>query len=296
MNVRRVIYRYATPAGWGLYVVAMAGVFLVLTFPYDALHANLLLHLDRRTGGEVRAERWYLRWPAGIAWDHLSFAAPGLPRLQADQLQLDLSLMSLLQGTPVLEGTARLVEGDEGTDGLIRTRLLFNSWSLNGPAQVTGTVEQLDLSKLPLTGVKKGILKSQFEQRWSDFSNRDRFLAGDGTWQMELTGVTLEQMRFGPLALPPLTLSSLTGKLDCQAGTCRIQTVKGEGPDGAFSGEGTLIPREPAANSQLTLTVSLTLADALRQRLNLPIFQPGMPAIPLRVTISGPLSNLQVSL
>lgn len=296
MNTRRVLHRYASPMGWGLYIVAMVGLFLVLTFPYDALHAKLLTHLIQRTGVGISIERWQIRWPAGIAWNHLSFTPPGFPELQADQLQVNLSLASFLSGTPTLEGTARLVEGGEGGNGLIRTRLTFHTWSLSGPVQIVGTIEQLDLARLPLTVVKKGVLKSQFEQQWSDFSNRDRFLVSDGNWQMELTGLALAPMRLGPLALPALTLSNLTGRLDCQAGTCRIQAVKGQGPDGIFSGEGTLIPREPMANSQLTVTVSLTIAEAFKQRLNLPTFQLGMLNMPLRVTISGPLSNLQVSL
>ncbi len=296
MKLRRATHRYATQAGWTLYAVAMAGLFFVLTFPYDSLHATLLAQLAQRTGLEVRSERWTVQWPAGIAWSHLSLAAPGFPALQADRLRLDLSLASLLQGKPVFEGTGRLGAGQEGADGLIKTTLSLGSWSFTGPAQLLGTIEQLDLARLPLAMVKKGILKSQFEQRWSDFSNGHQFFAGDGTWQVELNGLALEQVPVGPLVIPTLAFSNLSGRLVCQAGTCRIHAVKGEGPDGTFNGEGTLIPREPATSSHLTMTLSLTIADALRQRLNLPVFQPGLPAMPLRVTISGPLSNLNVSL
>ncbi|MEP6600562.1 MAG: type II secretion system protein GspN [Nitrospirota bacterium] len=296
MKLRRATHRYATQAGWTLYAVAMAGLFFVLTFPYDSLHATLLAQLAQRTGLEVRSERWTVQWPAGIAWSHLSLAAPGFPALQADRLRLDLSLASLLQGKPVFEGTGRLGTGQEGTDGLIKTKLSLGSWSFTGPAQILGTIEQLDLARLPLAMVKKGILKSQFEQRWSNFSNGQLFLTGDGTWQVELNGVALEQVPVGSLVIPALTLSNLSGRLVCQAGICRIQSLKGESPDGAFTGEGTLIPRDPVVSSHLSLTVTVTIADALRQRLNLPAFQPGLPAMPLRVTISGPLSNLNVSL
>jgi type II secretion system protein N len=302
MRLGRVVHRYAAPAGWAFYVIAMVGLCFIVTFPYDALHANLLGHLIERTGVEVRAERWHIRWPAGITWRHLSFAAPGFPALHADQLQLGLSLMSLLQGKPVVEGTGHLgngangANGVEGPGGVITMTLSLGSWSLTGPAQIVGTIEQLDLTRLPLTMVKKGILKTQFEQRWPDFSKSRQLFAGDGAWHVELSGLALEHVPVGSLIIPAVTLSTLSGRLICQAGTCRIQGLKGDSPDGAFSGEGILIPHEPIPSSHLSVTVTVTIADALRQRLNLPVSQPGMPAMPLHVTISGPLSDLKVGM
>jgi len=292
MNLRIPQILYAAPAGWIVYAILMVGLFLILTFPYDPLHATLLTHLSKHSGVEIRTERWAALWPAGIAWNQLSFVVPGLPPLQAEQVQLKVKLGSLLRGQPEFEGTGRLGAGQ----GLLKTQLFLASWSLTGPAQLLGTIEQLDLAKLPLPLIKKGTLRTQFEQRWSDLSHADKVWLGEGTWQVELSGLTLEQMALGPLVIPSLGISSLSGRVRCQAETCRIEALKGESPDGMLSGEGVLVPHEPFVTSHLSLTLSLTLSEALKQRLNVTAFVPNTPGLPFRVTLNGPLSNLQVAL
>ena len=296
MILRMLNIRYAAKAGWSLYALAMVALFFVLTFPYDHLHAKLLALLSERTGLDVRSERWTVLWPAGIAWNNLSLTAPGLPNLQADLVQLELKLPSVLRAQPVFEWTGRLGNGRGGIQGLIKTRLALTTWSLAGPAQILGSIEQVNLAGLAIPMVKTGMLRTEFDQRLPDLSHADRFLTGDGTWQVEVTGLALEHIPIGPMAIPALTLSTVSGRLFCQSGTCRIQGLKGEGPDGTFNAEGVLIPHEPPSNSQLTMTLSLTVADALKQRLDLKGVQLGTPGMPLRMTISGALSNLRVSL
>jgi type II secretion system protein N len=288
--------RYAAQTGWGLYAVAMVALFFVLTFPYDHLHAKLLSLLSERTGLQVSPERWNILWPAGIEWSNLSFAAPGLPAVRADEIELYVTLASMLQGQPTFEGIGRLGHGPGGSPGLIKTRLALGSWSLVGPAQLAGSIEQFNLGQLSIPMIKQGMLRADFDQRWTDLSNGHGFFTGEGTWRIEVTGLTLEQVPIGAMTTPALTVSNVSGRLVCASGTCRIQGLKGEGPDGAFSAEGVLIPHQPMSSSQLTMTLSLTMAGTLRQRLNLVGAPLGTPGMPLKMTISGPISNLQVSL
>ncbi|HJU06686.1 MAG TPA: type II secretion system protein GspN [Nitrospiraceae bacterium] len=296
MKIRLPMMRYTAHAGWSLYAVAMVALFLMLTFPYDHLHAKLLSLFSERTGLQVSSERWNMLWPAGIEWSNLSVAAPGLPAVRADQVELRATLGGLLQGQPTFEGSGRLGHGSGGAQGLIKTRLTLGSWSLTGPAQIAGSIEQVNLAQLSVPLVKQGVLRTEFNQRWTDLSNEQAFFAGEGTWQIELAGLALEQVPIGAMTIPALMVSTVSGRLVCASGTCRIHGLKGEGPDGAFSAEGVLIPHQPISSSQLTMTLSVTMAETLRQRLNLTGFSLGTPGMPLKLTVSGPIAHLQVAL
>ena len=296
MNLQRLQSRYAVPTGWVLYAVAMGGLFFALTFPYDQLHAKLLVQFSQRTGIELHAERWDFRWPVGIVWTRPSIVVPGLQRLDAEQMQLEFKLGSLLRGQPVLTGTGHLNGGRDGPHGQIKTELTLASWSSHGPAQLLGTIEQVDLSRLGLPMVKKGILRTRFEQRWAELSAAQRSWLEEGIWHVELTGLTLEQVPIGSRPIASLSLSSLNGRLRCQAGRCRIEELRGESPDGMLTGEGVLVPHEPLSTSHLSLTLSVIMTEALKERLNLTNLGVGTPGLPRRLILSGPLSNLQVSL
>ena len=93
-----------------------------------------------------------------------------------------------------------------------------------------------------------------------------------------------------------LTLTSLSGRLECHTGTCRIESLKGETQDGMFSGEGELIWHDPVSTSHLTLTLSVIMTEALKERLHLMSLGPSTPGLPQKFTLSGPLSDLHVLL
>ena len=295
MNLRYAQGPYAWPVGWILYTLMMAVICLALTFPYDPLHAMFLLRLSERAGMDIRTEQWGLRWPAGIVWNHPSIHVAGLQRVDAKQIQVDVTLGSLLRGQPVLIWSGH-VGGRDGSNGPIKGELSFASWSWSGPAQVLGSVEQLDLSQLALPLVKKGFLRSRFERRWTDLSHAGLSWLEEGTWHVELSELTLEQLPIGSRAMSLPTLSSLSGRLECHAGRCRVESLRGECQDGMLSGEGELVWHDPLSTSHLALTVSVIMTEALKERLHLLSLGPSTPGLPQKITLSGPLSDLHVSL
>src|SRR5687768_2721011 len=162
MSLRRLQSQspYAWPVGWMLYTLMMVAIFLAVTFPYEALHAMFLLRLSERTGMEIHTEEWGVRWPAGIIWAHPSIRVAGLQPIEAEQLQVNVKLSSLLRGQPVLVWSGH-IGGHSGPNGPIKGELSLASWSWNGSAQILGSVEQLDLSQLEFPLVKKGVLRGR---------------------------------------------------------------------------------------------------------------------------------------
>jgi type II secretion system protein N len=293
MNVRRVQSVSAVPVGWTVYTVAMAMICLALTFPYDSLHAMFLLRLSERTGLDIHAERWSLQLPAVLEWMHPSILAPGFARLDAEQIQIEVKLASVLRGQPVILWSGR-VGGREGSNGRLKGELTLASLSGNGPAQALGSVDQIDLSQVAPAVIKKGWLRGRFERRWADFAEAGRISLAEGTWHVELTGLVMEPWPIGPHGLSSLTLSSLSGRLECHSGTCLLESLRGESQDGLFSGEGELVLQEPLSMSQLTVTLSVIMTEELKERLHLTRLGPTTPGLSQKITLSGPLSNLQM--
>jgi len=283
----------AMPVGWTVYTIMMVGLCLALTFPYDSLHAMLLVRLSERTGLDIHAEQWRLQLPAGVIWNHPSIFMPGVERIDAEQLQVQVKLSSVLRGQPVLVWSGT-IGGRKGSGGRLSGELSLGTLSWSGPAQALGTMEHLDLSSLALPLVKKGLLRARFERRWTDLSAAERSRVEEGTWHIELTDVELEQLPVGPYPLPPLTLSSLSGRLECHSGTCRLESLRGESQDGMFSGEGEIVLHDPLPTSHLSLTLSVIMTEALKEHLHLTHLGLATPGLPQKLTVSGPLSNLQM--
>lgn len=293
MKFRHVQGPYALPVGWITYAFTMVVICLALTFPYDSLHDRFLLRLSESTGLDIHAERWGLQPPAGVEWIHPSILVPGLARLDAEQIQIEIKLGSVLRGQPVFLWSV-FVGGQEGANGRLTGELSLTSLSGKGPAQMLGSVDHLDLSHVALSLVKKGWLRGRFERRWTDLSAVDRSPLAEGTWHLELTELVLEDLPIGPHAPSSLMFSSLSGRLECHSGTCRLESLRGESQDGMFSGEGELVVQDPLSTSHLTVTLSVIMTEALKERLHLTSLGPSTPGLPQRITISGPLSNLQV--
>lgn len=273
--------------------MTMVAVCLALTFPYDSLHTLLLLRLSENTGLQIVPERWNIQLPAGLLWTHPSIQLPGLARIDAEQLKVELKLGSVLRGAPVLSWSGGIGESEK-PNGRVKGELSLASLSLRGPAQVLGNVEHLDLSHLALPFLKAGVLQGLFERRWADLSHADGSRI-EGLWHIELTEVILEQLPFGAHVISSLGLSALSGRIECHQNTCRLESLKAENQDGIFSGHGELILLDPLSSSRLTLTLSAVMTEAMKEQLHLTNLGPATPGLPQKITITGPLSKLQIS-
>lgn len=290
MNARlaRIVSRETL--AWTLYALAAFVLFVLLTFPFDRLQARVLDEVARATGWQVAAEDWQPAWPLGLVLNRLTATAPGRPRLEAERLDLQAEPSALLRGRVGLVGQLRL-GGAAG--GAINGRLALEGWSAEGAGRLTGMVERLDLAAYAGPVVKQGVLHVTFDQKWHRLDRSRPALQGQGTWQAEVTGLELEQVPLGPLVIPSLTVADLKARLQCQDETCRIEGLQGSGPDGTLTGEGVLTLRQPAAESTVILSLSLTVSEGLKRRFPAAALLPGPPGTPLKITLTGPLSNLQ---
>lgn len=294
MSPQRSRFLSRESLGWALYALAAFVLFLSLTFPFDQLQARLLDEVARGTGWSVHAEDWEAAWPLGLVWTRVSATAPGRPRLEADRLALRAELASLVRGRLSLVGHLRL--DGPGGNGVVSGRLALDSWSARGPGRLSGMVERLDLAGFARPPLRQGVLQLTFDQKWNRLDPSRRTLQGQGAWQAQVTGLELEQVPAGPLVIPSVTVSDIKARLQCQDETCRVEGLQGNGPDGTLTGEGVLTLRQPPAESTLILSLSLSVSEAFKQRFPAAALLPGPPGTPLKVTLTGPLSNLQAKM
>ena len=281
--------------GWVLFTIGMIGVFLLVTFPYDHLQARIMAGLSQRTGLLIGAKRWELIWPTGIKWHEVALQRPGFPIVEAEAVEVDISLRSLLHGQPALDGRAWLAPEVDGQGGRIKGTLSLTSWSLNAPAHLVGTIERLDVARWFSPELKRGQMRVEFEHRWKALSSGTEFLHGQGEWQVALTELVFEEARLGEVAVPRVSLSNVEGRLLCKEGTCRIENLRAEGQVGTLAGEGILVLRLPLQESVLTVSSVLTVGQGNRQQVPSLGALPLTSGMPFKMHVSGPLSRLQVS-
>ncbi len=288
--------RLRAAAGWTAYVVAMVALFVWLDFPTDRLQARLLAEASRQTGLSLHADAWTPEWPLGLAWQDLSVTGPGLPRFGAERVAVEAEVWPLLEGRLILHVTAQVAGRAAEPGGTIAAKVSLDSWSAQGAGSLVGVVERLKPSSLSLPHVSQGTLQASFEHRWTTLQGPLGWLNGQGTWQIDGTGLVLDQLPLGPLTLPPLTIASASGRIHCTDGSCRIQALHADGPDGTITGEGVLTLNAPLSDSALILSLFLTVTDSFKQRFPLAAALPGTPGAPVKLTVTGPLSKLQPSL
>jgi hypothetical protein len=97
----------------------------------------------------------------------------------------------------------------------------------------------------------------------------------------------------GPFTASPAEISVVKARFTCGAGACEVQDFRGESPDGIATGSGRLTPRLPFRDSIVNLTIDLLPSLSMAQKANNPMVQAGAP---IRLTVSGKLSGLTVSL
>ena len=268
-------------AGWVALSLVLIGIFSACLFPYDRLQAWALHHWHQRTGLKFTTDPWRFNWPLGFVAQSAALTGPGVLRLEATRLSLQLSPSGLWQGRPTLAGTAELRQaGSE--PGAFSGTLTLGSWSWSNAASLTATVDRLDLSQFGWPSVSGGTLRLTADHQWDQADNPQAFIQGTGAWQFDGAGITLRQVPLGAVALPQIRIDSMQAKLRCRDGTCLLEDARGNGPDGSFVGFGVLAMRLPPADSVFDgeFTLSLTRPAPLSMRLK----------------VAGPLSQLRVTL
>lgn len=279
---------------WVLYTCVALAAAVALTFPYDALRARVLAEIAGHSGLLVSAAEWHLSWPLGFTGHRVTISRPRDWDVRADQLAVTVSVLSLLGGQPRVDVTAMLPGRISAEAGLVEAKMAMSSWSESGSMSLAGRIERIDLGTLKLKGVAQGLLQGTVEQHWQRLSDGRLQPVGDGNWDARIENVVLDQLPIGTSTLPTLTIAKATVALRCKQSECQILTFKGDGPDGSFTGTGTLTLGTSALQTTIELSLVLTPGAGYVQRLA----AAGIPMVagPIKLRVTGPLAQPAVSL
>lgn len=279
--------------GLGLCAVATG---LVGTFPYDALQARTLSELNRTTGLDVRATNWTATWPLGLTWRNVTLTKPDWPPIQLDVLHATVGLLTVLTGGLGLEIEAHLAETVSDT-GVAKAAMTASSWSLTeGSVSVKGRLRQVDLSKILHRYVSRGVLNGDFTHRFESLQATAGDLKGEGTWNADAVDLAVDHIPLGNGRTLSLVFAKVSAGLACRDSVCEVTELKGDGPDGSFTAQGTITLQQPMENSHVALTVTVTPGTGFYPKAEA-LGLPPLPAgVPLTVKIIGPLAQARIAL
>ncbi|HEX5544315.1 MAG TPA: type II secretion system protein GspN [Nitrospira sp.] len=268
---------------------------LAATFPYGMLQARIVAELKRATGLEIRVADWTVGLPLGVEWRNVTLSLSNWTPLQLAVLQAKLGVMKALGGTLGLDVVAKLDDTASPT-GLAKGTLTASSLSLADSVTIKGQVQQVDLSKILRRYVTHGTLSGDFSHRIDSGQTTVATMKGEGTWTAEAADLVIDQILLGNGRTLSLTFSKVSAGLVCRDLRCDVTQLKGDGIDGSFTGEGTVILQQPMPQSQLNLTVTVIPGPGFASKagtLGLPSPPPGTP---LTVKIVGTLAQARIAL
>ena len=280
---------------WTVAGVTILVLCLAATFPYGMLQARIVAELKRATGLEIRVADWTVGLPLGLEWRNVSLSQSNWTPLQLAMLQAKLGVMKALGGTLGLDVVAQLDDTASPT-GIAKATLTASSLSLADSVTIKGQVQHVDLSKILRRYVTHGTLSGDFSHRIDSGQTTVTTTKGEGTWTAEAADLVIDQIPLGNGRTLSLTFGKVSAGLACRDLRCDVTQLKGDGIDGSFTGEGTVILQQPMPQSQLNLTVTVIPGPGFASKagtLGIPSPPPGTP---LTVKIVGTLAQVRIAL
>ncbi len=283
------------PLGWGLASLACFIVFLFLTFPYGPLQNRLLTELNRASGWEVRAADWSVGLPAAIEWRDLVLTGPTIGTIPVEAARATIGVFQAFLGRLVIDYAIQLPGVAQAGMGRATGSLTAATWSLEGPIAVKGRLQELDLAAVLKPYVSRGTVQGEFMHRWDNVQGAQAALKGEGTVNIEIKDLVVEQVAVGASTNPSLAFGHIQAAIACHDGACDVTELKGDGVDGSFTAQGHVALRQPLQQSLLDLTVTVIPGAGFAKKaasLSLPPFQPGTP---LTFKLVGPIMTAKVA-
>ena len=215
------------PLGWGLASLACFILFLFLTFPYGPLQNRLLTEVNRASGWEVRAADWSVGLPMAIEWRDVVLAGPTIGVIPVEAVRTTIGVFRAFLGQT---GDRLRVQRPEGRNGSGRATgsLTAASWSLHGPIDVKGHLQQMDLATVLKPYVSRGTVQGDFMHRWDSAQGASAALKGEGTLKVEIKDLVVERIAAGTSSIPSLTFGLIQAALACHDGACDVTELKGD--------------------------------------------------------------------
>lgn len=275
--------------------VVMFVLCLVLTFPYSALQSRLIGELQRATGVEVQAAQWSVGFPLALEWSQITVSKPEWPPIRLGELRAQIGLLKAMTGDVMIDLAAQIDPRSPSQGNMIAT-VTASSWSLTGPLELSGKLKQVDLSKLVQPYISRGTLSGDFRHRLDQLPTPAAPSIGEGTVNMTATDLSLDQIPVGNGRTLSLALNTLSLGLLCREQLCTVTELKGDGPDGSLSGDGTITIQMPIQQSQLALALTVVPGPGFAAKaapLGIPPLPPGTP---FTFKVQGTLAQARLAL
>ena len=266
--------KYAGPVGYPVFYVFCLAIFATLTFPYGKLREHLVTSFnatERATGGlqELQVEDMSGYWLSGIRMSGIVLSTgspePGKAptKIEIDEATARYSLLPLLIGNSDMNFDA-LAFGGEAS----------GSYDVSGKDRtVDVTLDSIDIGKvqplvdlvgLPLSGKLAGTVSLKMPE--------GKASKGTGAVSLEMQSVSVGDGKAklkGTLALPQMTVGTLTFAADAKDGVLKITKLVAGGRDLDVQGDGKITMRELATDALLDLQIRFRINDAYRTKSDL---------------------------
>jgi len=121
-------------------------------------------------------------------------------------------------------------------------------------------------------------------------------MTGAGVWKVDVKDLAIDQIPLNNGLTLSVGFTRVAAALSCRDAVCDVTELKGDGPDGSFSGEGKLTVQQPIQNSQLALTVTIVPAAGFAAK-GAALGIPPLPAgVPLTVKLIGTVAQARITL
>ena len=279
---------------WCAVGLALTALFVLLTFPFEAVQARLLAQIERHTGAKVQVDKWQVAWPLGLEWKNVQISGRDQQVFRLARIEAGLSVAEALHGTPVAELSFWLE--DKGEPAALQTRTVFTGWNFQGAALVEGTAERVELANLIGAPIRGGRLKGRFHFSGNPSLQAGTVAIGDGELTVDATDVAVEPISAQGGRMPEWGLAVVHGTVTCTGGICRIADLRGNGPDGSVTGSGQVTLAQSLEEARLDLALTITCSPSLSQRMAAVGGFPLPPGTPITIRLVGPVVRPQLSL
>ncbi len=264
---------WARTLAYAAYTLTLFLVFLLATFPHEALLRRLI---DRSAQGPltIAVSDVTLGWPFAYRIGEARIAARGAdplaPLLLAQQVRVAPSLLGLLRGRPYPLSLRAALYGGAFTGKVdLRTDA---PW-------VDATVTDLDLARY--SGVRalgQGVWRGRVNARVDVRGDGRKPTSLDGLVSVHATAFAVEAAKFRGITIPDLHFADIRFAAALKNGRLEVTEFVADGQELGVSGTGSIVLRAPLEASMLGLEITLTPATAAPDGLRLALkLLPGSP-------------------
>jgi type II secretion system protein N len=268
-RVLKYVEKYASVVGYPLFFFVCLLLFFSVTFPYEKLKERIIYsyNAEQRPGGsqqELQIDELGGYWVSGVKMKGVRLLSaptePGKPpsRIEIDEASVRYALLPLLVGSSDIGFDVQAFGGEAS-----------GSYDEGGKEKsVDVTLDAIDIGKIdPLVQLLGVPLEGKLSGRVRLTMPEGKASKGSGSVSLEANDVFVGDGKAkikGALALPKITVGTITLVAEAKDGTMRITKLLAGGKDVDLQGEGRITMRELATDSLCDAQIRFKINDAYR--------------------------------